>query len=60
MSLMERVISHSLGRSATESADDSTAEKIQDIRTGVLHNYRKKKVLCQSMFLGAGSPQLDT
>ena len=54
---MERIISRSLERGATALAAYYTAEKIQDIRTEVLHDYRKKKVLFESIFLGEGFPQ---
>ena len=57
ITLMERIISRSLERGATALAAYYTAEKIQDIRTEVLHDYRKKKVLFESMFLGAACPQ---
>ncbi|MGK7935610.1 MAG: MobA/MobL family protein, partial [Xenococcaceae cyanobacterium] len=45
------VISRSSGRSATASAAYRAAEKIQDIKTGVLHDYRKKKGVDEKFIL---------
>ncbi len=45
------VISRSSGRSATASAAYRTAEKIKDIRTGEIHDYRKKKGVDEKFIL---------
>ena len=49
------VISRSSGRSATASAAYRAAEKIQDIKTGVLHDYRKKKGVDEKFILAPNS-----
>ncbi len=45
------VISRSAGRSATASAAYRAAEKIQDNRTGEIHDYRKKKGVDEKFIL---------
>ena len=45
------VISRSGGRSATASAAYRAAEKIKDIRTGEIHDYRKKKGVDEKFIL---------
>ena len=45
------VISRSSGRSATASAAYRTAEKIKDIRTGEIYDYRKKKGVDEKFIL---------
>ena len=49
------VISRSGGRSATASAAYRAAEKIKDIRTGEIHDYRKKKGVDEKFILAPNS-----
>ena len=49
------VISRSAGRSATASAAYRAAEKIQDIKTGEIHDYRKKKGVDEKFILAPNS-----
>ncbi len=49
------VISRSSGRSATASAAYRAAEKIQDIKTGEIHDYRKKKGVDEKFILAPNS-----
>ena len=49
------VISRSSGRSATASAAYRAAEKIKDIKTGEIHDYRKKKGVDEKFILAPNS-----
>ena len=49
------VISRSSGRSATASAAYRAAEKIKDIQTGEIHDYRKKKGVDEKFILAPNS-----
>ena len=49
------VISRSAGRSATASAAYRAAEKIKDVRTGEIHDYRKKKGVDEKFILAPDS-----
>ncbi len=49
------VISRSSGRSATASAAYRAAERIKDIRTGEIHDYRKKKGVDEKFILAPDS-----
>ncbi len=49
------VVSRSGGRSATASAAYRAAEKIKDIRTGEIHDYRKKKGVDEKFILAPDS-----
>ena len=49
------VISRSKGRSATASAAYRAGEKILDIRTGEIHDYRKKKGVDEKIILAPSS-----
>ena len=49
------VISRSAGRSATASAAYRAAEKIKDIRTGEIHDYKKKKGVDEKFILAPDS-----
>ena len=49
------VISRSKGRSATASAAYRAGEKILDLRTGEIHDYRKKKGVDEKMILAPSS-----
>ena len=45
------IISRSKGRSATAAAAYRAAERIEDIRTGEIHDYRKKRGVDEKFIL---------